>query len=50
MNKKRMDSVKRKCDFFHGIAINANGTREGLSLAWKDDFQFFLGVFLLIFY
>ncbi|KAA3465094.1 reverse transcriptase [Gossypium australe] len=32
-----MEKVRMRCGFSNGIDIDANGTRDGLSLAWKED-------------
>ncbi|KAA3466274.1 reverse transcriptase [Gossypium australe] len=37
IDRKRMEKVRVRCGFPNGIDIDANGTRGGLSLAWKDD-------------
>ncbi|KAA3485417.1 reverse transcriptase [Gossypium australe] len=37
LNQKRMESVRRRCSFSSGFEIEAEGSRGGLCLAWKDD-------------
>ncbi|KAA3461526.1 reverse transcriptase [Gossypium australe] len=37
IDRKRMEKVRMRCGFSNGIDIDANGTRGGLSLAWKED-------------
>ncbi|MBA0618965.1 hypothetical protein Godav_028224 [Gossypium davidsonii] len=37
LSKIRMKNVRRKCGFLNGIDIEANGSRGGLCLAWKDN-------------
>ncbi|KAH1113973.1 hypothetical protein J1N35_007351 [Gossypium stocksii] len=34
---KRMEQVRRSCDFQNGIEVAAEGTRGGLCMAWKVD-------------
>lgn len=33
---KRMEKIKRRCRFEHGIDVDAEGTREGLSLGRRE--------------
>ncbi|GMI92929.1 hypothetical protein HRI_002962200 [Hibiscus trionum] len=33
----RMEKIRRKCGFIHGIDIDADGSRGGLSLCWTSD-------------
>ncbi|KAA3474191.1 reverse transcriptase [Gossypium australe] len=37
LDKTRMEKVRKSCGLFNGIDVEAEGTRGGLSLAWKDD-------------
>ncbi|KAA3469443.1 reverse transcriptase [Gossypium australe] len=37
LDKKRMEKVRRKCGFVHGIEVEAEGSRGGLCMAWKND-------------
>ncbi|KAA3482263.1 reverse transcriptase [Gossypium australe] len=37
IDKKRMEKVRRKCGFMNGLEIEAEGSRGGLCLAWKED-------------
>ncbi|KAA3488794.1 reverse transcriptase [Gossypium australe] len=37
LNQKRMKRVRRSCGFNSGIEVEADGSRGGLSLAWKSD-------------
>ncbi|GMJ15348.1 hypothetical protein HRI_005204000 [Hibiscus trionum] len=33
----RMENIRKKCGFVHGIDIDADGSRGGLSLCWNSD-------------
>lgn len=37
IDSKRVENVRRKCGFNCGIDMEAEGSRGGLCLAWKDD-------------
>ncbi|MBA0583631.1 hypothetical protein Gorai_014480, partial [Gossypium raimondii] len=37
LNGRRMEAIKRKCGFILRIEVGANGSRESLYLAWKED-------------
>ncbi|KAA3453752.1 reverse transcriptase [Gossypium australe] len=37
LDQKRMERVRRMCGFSSGLEIEAEGSRGGLCLAWKDD-------------
>ncbi|KAA3486777.1 reverse transcriptase [Gossypium australe] len=37
IDKQRMEKVRRSCGFLNGIDIEAEGSRGGLCLAWKED-------------
>ncbi|MBA0633782.1 hypothetical protein Godav_029252, partial [Gossypium davidsonii] len=37
LDKQRMEKVRRRCGFINGIDIEAEGSQEGLCLAWKGD-------------
>ncbi|KAA3454199.1 reverse transcriptase [Gossypium australe] len=39
LDQKRMERVRRSCGFVNGIDIAAEGSRGGLCLAWKVDFE-----------
>ncbi|KAA3457419.1 reverse transcriptase [Gossypium australe] len=36
LDQKRMERVRRNCGFMNGIEVGADGSRGGLSLAWKE--------------
>ncbi|KAA3486785.1 reverse transcriptase [Gossypium australe] len=36
LDQKRMERARRRCGFINGIDVEAEGTRGGLCLAWKD--------------
>ncbi|KAA3470985.1 Exo_endo_phos domain-containing protein [Gossypium australe] len=38
-NRKRMEKVRRSCGFSNGMDIDAEGTRGGLGLAWKEELK-----------
>ncbi|KAA3488532.1 non-ltr retroelement reverse transcriptase [Gossypium australe] len=38
LSQKSMEKVRRSCGFINDIDIDAEGSRGGLSLAWKSDF------------
>lgn len=33
---RRMEGIKRKCGFQHGIDVGADGSKGGLMLGWRD--------------
>lgn len=37
LNNKKIERVRRKCGFLCGIEVDADGSRGGLCLAWKED-------------
>ncbi|KAA3474025.1 expansin-A1-like [Gossypium australe] len=37
LDQNRMERVRRRYSFSGGIEIEAEGSREGLCLTWKDD-------------
>ncbi|KAK5770682.1 hypothetical protein PVK06_046835 [Gossypium arboreum] len=37
VDRRRMEKIRRKCGFDYGIDVDAEGTRGGLSLGWRDD-------------
>ncbi|KAA3485196.1 BEACH domain-containing lvsC [Gossypium australe] len=37
IDKQRMERVRKSCGFLNGIEIEAEGSRGGLCLAWKED-------------
>ncbi|KAA3470617.1 reverse transcriptase [Gossypium australe] len=39
LDQKRMERVRRSCGFVNGINIATEGSRGGLCLAWKVDFE-----------
>ncbi|KAA3468943.1 reverse transcriptase [Gossypium australe] len=39
LNKSRMERVRRKCGFICGVEVEAEGSRGGLCLAWKEDIK-----------
>lgn len=36
---QRMEIVRRRCGFFNGFEVNADGNKGGLCLAWKSELQ-----------
>ncbi|GMJ14117.1 hypothetical protein HRI_005080900 [Hibiscus trionum] len=34
-----MEKIRRKCGFIHGLDIDADGSRGGLSLWWSAEFM-----------
>lgn len=38
INKVRMETIRRRCGYIHGIDIDADGSKGDLCLAWKPDF------------
>lgn len=40
-----MDRIRRKCGFINEIYVSAEGSREGLSLGWKDELKISLKSF-----
>ncbi|KAA3478658.1 reverse transcriptase [Gossypium australe] len=39
INKNQMEKVRRSCGFHYGIDVDSIGSRGGLSLAWRGDFN-----------
>lgn len=39
MNGIQMERIRRSCGFTNGFNVEADGSRGGLSLAWKQDIQ-----------
>lgn len=37
IDEKRMEKVRRGCDFVNGIDVGVEGPRGGLCLAWKGE-------------
>lgn len=37
LDKNRMARARRRLGFVHGIKVEADGTRGGLCLGWKED-------------
>lgn len=37
LSTRRMENVRRKCGFVHGLDVDAVGSKGGLSLSWKQD-------------
>lgn len=42
---KRLEKIRRKCGFEHGIDVEAEGTRRGLSLGWREGMNLTLKSF-----
>ncbi|KAH1097584.1 hypothetical protein J1N35_014505 [Gossypium stocksii] len=42
---KSMEGIRRKCCFPNGIEVGAEGSRGGICLAWKEEFQICLKTF-----
>lgn len=36
LDDKKMEKMRKRCDFHCGIEVSANGSRGGLCLAWKE--------------
>ncbi|KAA3490114.1 reverse transcriptase [Gossypium australe] len=45
LDKKRMEMARKSCGLVNGIEIEAEWTRGGLCLAWKDDIEVTLKIF-----
>lgn len=39
VNGIQMERIRRSCGFTNGFNVEADGSRGGLSLAWKQDIQ-----------
>ncbi|KAA3466680.1 reverse transcriptase [Gossypium australe] len=39
LDKHQMERVRRRCGFMCGVEVEAEGSRGGLCLAWKEDIQ-----------
>ncbi|KAA3480186.1 reverse transcriptase [Gossypium australe] len=37
ISARRMEGVRRKCGFHHGIDVGAKGSKSRLSLGWRQD-------------
>lgn len=37
LSAKKMEVAHRKLGFMHGIDVDANGTKGGLALCWKEN-------------
>ncbi|KAH1073097.1 hypothetical protein J1N35_025425 [Gossypium stocksii] len=40
IDEKRMEKIRRRCGFMHGIDVGAEGFRGGICLAWKTEITY----------